>query len=106
MKPRTAQDIEQQFRELEARVNQTLTSQTQSQRPETGEFSTNPVISWFQHRSTSGKIMITAGGILLGLLALRIVMQLVWALISLVLLGLVLYGIYTLFLSSSKSADS
>ncbi|NET91193.1 MAG: hypothetical protein F6K45_24390 [Kamptonema sp. SIO1D9] len=105
------QDWQRKLQELEKEVNRDYSSR-QSYNPEPGKplqhhSETSPDLSgfitelrnWFNSLPTAGKVAVVAVAAIVGFSLLRTVLQLVASLISLAILGVVLYLLYKFFIA-------
>lgn len=116
MNPQPDQDLERVLQKLEVEINQTpppplvpqpkqpLQPQTDSYQPV--QSTLNKIINWFNSLSGFGKLLVIGVAALIGLAILRAVLKLVTAVISLALLGVIVYFVYQFFLArSSETKD-
>lgn len=105
-------DNERRLQELEREINQSIpTIETRVEQPLAENANSEilasrltQVANWFNSLPKPGKIVITIIAVLLGFSLLKSILQLVAALISLALLGVILYLGYK-FLIAPKSAQ-
>jgi hypothetical protein len=63
-----------------------------------------PIQEWFQSLPTIGKAIVAFGSVMLGLSLLKTVFNLVSALISLTVVGVIIYLIYKFFIQSKSKS--
>jgi hypothetical protein len=112
MNPQPDQDLEFRLQKLEAEVNQTSAlpstyTAPEQLRPQTDnsqkfQSSLNQFINWFNGLSSFGKLIVIGVTTMIGFAILRTVLKLVASLISLALLGLLVYFLYKFFLARSS----
>ena len=116
MNPQPDQDLERRLQKLEAELNSPNpspltypeTTQPRSHRDNslTVQSALNQFINWFSGLSRFGKLIVIGVTTLVGFAILRAVLKLVASLISLALLGLLLYFIYQFFWNrNSKNSE-
>lgn len=103
MNPQPEQDLQRRLQKLEAELNQTYVpppapQQQLPQPPATGleppQSLLNRFINWFNSLSGFGKLIVTGIAAIVGLAILRAVLTLVTAVITLALLGVLMYFLY------------
>lgn len=115
MNPQPDQDLERRFQKLEAEINQTPPPpppvpqpkqhiQPQTDSSQTVQSTFNQIINWFNSLSGFGKLLVIGVAALVGFAILRAVLKLVTAVISLALLGVLVYFVYQFFLARSSEA--
>lgn len=110
MDPQPDQDLDLRLQKLEADLNQTSTPTTHTAseklKPQTDtqtvQSTLNQFINWFNGLAGFGKLIAIGVTTLVGFAILRTVLHLVASLISLGLLGLLLYFAYKFFLARSS----
>lgn len=111
MNPQPEEDLERRLQKLDAEINQTsqplaipqpkkpLQPQTDSSQIQSSLYR---LINWFSGLSGFGKLIVIGVAALVGLAILRAVLKLVAAVISLAVLGVVVYFVYQFFLARSS----
>ena len=102
-------DVQQKLKELEAQVYQT-TKETTPSDTET-QFSFTEQINgaiktlrnWFDNLPQVGKLIVGIGAIMMGFSVLNLFLHLITNLISVAILGLILYGLYKYLFSNSQT---
>lgn len=114
MNPQPDQDLERRQQKLEAELNQTyvpspaVPQQQLPQKPltigpESAQSPLNRFINWFNGLSSSRKLIVIGVAAIVGLAIFRAVLTLVVSVISLALLGVILYFLYQLLLVRKKT---
>lgn len=113
MNPQPDQDLERRLQKLDAELNQTSASpaavpqsqknqQLQTDNSQPIQTTLNRFINWFKGMSGFGKLIVIGIAAVVGFAILRAVLQLVASLISLALLGVVVYFVYQFFVARSS----
>ena len=112
MNPQPEEDLERRLQKLDAEINQPPSPlaipqpqkplQPQTDNSQTVQSSLYRFINWFSGLSGFGKLVVIGVAALVGLTILRAVLKLVAAVISLAVLGVVLYFVYQFFLARSS----
>ena len=112
MNPQPEQDLQLRLQKLDAEINQTSPPlaisqpqeplQPQTDGSQTVQSNLYRFINWFNALSGFGKLVVIGVAALVGLAILRAVLKLVAAVISLAILGVVLYFVYQFFLARSS----
>lgn len=111
MNPQQNQDWERKLQEIEAEINQAPPKppvQTQPGQPLTSQGNDSPSISsllkqvtnWFNSLSRNARVIVVSAAAIVGFLVLKTVFQLVASVISLAILGAILYLVYKFFVAS------
>ncbi len=114
MNPQENRDYDRRLQELENELNKDRPLQSVENRPgqpleRTVNHSrpeksvVNQVANWFNRLPKAGKVAVVAIATLIGFSVLRSVLQLVGALISLALVGGILYLVYKFFVTPQSS---
>lgn len=112
MNPQPDQELDRRLQKLEADLNSPppslsaipqskQTIQPQKDNSQSVQPSLNRLINWFNGLSSFGKLIVIGVAALVGFAVLRAVLKLVAAVISLALLGVLLYLAYKFFLARS-----
>ena len=114
MKPADNDNWQQRLKELEVEVNQTTpATEVKFTVPEPLQAMTDParyqnlidrLLPWFNNLSQPGKVAVAVVGAVVAFVVLRSVLQLVAAVASLAILGMILYLAYR-FLIAPKPTD-
>ncbi|MGB3695345.1 MAG: hypothetical protein WA865_22370 [Spirulinaceae cyanobacterium] len=106
-------DLEQRFKELEREVNQTSSTsgnkstEVESSLPRHDEFSLEQTFerlqTWFQGLPTIAKVAVAVVAAMIGFSLLNTVLKVVTSLLSLAIMGVVLYLLYKFFLAPRSS---
>lgn len=100
MEPQPDRDLDLRLQKLEAELNQPATLTTKKQTdPQTIQYPLNQFISWLKGLPSFGKLVVIGITTIIGFAILRTVLHLVASLISLGLLGLLLYLGYKFFVA-------
>ena len=103
MNPQPEQDLQRRLQKLEAELNQTYVPppvpqqqlpQPPVKRLEPSQSLLNRFINWFNGLSGFGKLIVTGIAAIVGLAILRGVLTIVTAVITLALLGVLMYFLY------------
>ena len=113
MNPQPDEDLEHRFQKLEAinqspppHFSQTKQSLKQTHASQPVQRSIGRSLNWFNGLSGLGKLLVVGIAALVGFTILQAVLKLVTAVVSLAILGVILYLIYQFFLSrSSETKD-
>ena len=112
MNPQPDQDLESRLQKIDAELNQTSAlpptytapEQPRSQIDNYQKFQStlNQLLNWFNGLSGFGKLIVIGVTTLIGFAILRTVLKLVASLLSLAILGLLVYFLYKFFLARSS----
>ncbi len=111
MSPQENREWERRLQEIEAQINQPSTSRpfqsepgqlptSQSARWQSIQPLLQQVTNWFNGFSGVGKVVVISAAAIVGLIVLKTVFQLVATLISLAIVGVLLYLVYRLFVAA------
>ncbi len=112
MNPQNNRDYNRTFQELQAKLNQDQLSswlgnhlgqwlQRDANRAQVDSV-LNPLVNWFNSLPTPGKVAVVTIAVLVGSSLLFSVLQLIASLISLAILGVILYLVYKFFVTSQS----
>ena len=107
-------DWQRKLQELEAQINQASSPSTVQPQPgqplrnlfkdsKSIQSLLNQVTNWFNGLSGTAKVVVISFAALVGFAVIKSVLQLVASLVSLAILGVVLYGVYKLFVADKAS---
>lgn len=111
MNPQPEEDLQRRLQNLEAEINSrsggVSQSSQQTGKPSPSRFSNYKVyitrfVTWFQNLTTVKKLIVAVSGFLVGFAILQAVFKLVTAVISLAVLGILVYVGYKFFVSSNS----
>lgn len=114
MNPQENRELERRLREIEAQINQQSSPRPfqsqpgqlpklQSDRLQSIQSFLQQVTNWFNGLSGVGKAVVISAAAIVGLMVLKTVFQLVTSLISLAIVGVLLYLVYKFFVAAKAS---
>ena len=113
MNPQENQDLESRLQELERQIDnspsvlevhqkQEETSQSQKNSQSLDKF-LGSIQQWFNSLPTPGKLVVIVVGVIIGFSLLNSVLRLVSSLLSVAILGVILYVLYKIFIARRSS---
>lgn len=102
-------DVQQKLKELEAQVYQTSKESTPPETETESRFmeqingAIKTLRNWFDNLPQVGKLIVGIGAIMMGFSVLNLFLHLITNLISVAILGLILYGLYKYLFSNSQT---